>query len=156
MTKSLIIIGVITGVIGLGIVGCRHRFSHNHSPEEKAEYIVAKISSKLDLDENQKTRLNKIKDEILEKAKPHRESREEFRREALELLRSDKITEEGVEKLVAKKEAVYKEIRSGNSWRLVRKKIKICQDCLYNQLCPPLSNYEYAIGKNNLCHVWKE
>ena len=111
MTKSLIIIGVITGVIGLGIVGCRHRFSHNHSPEEKAEYIVAKISSKLDLDENQKTRLNKIKDEILEKAKPHRESRDELRLEAMELLRSDKITEEGVEKLVAKKEAAYKEMK---------------------------------------------
>ena len=111
MVKNLIIIGVIAGVIGLGIVGCRHGFSHNRSPEKKAEYIVAKISSKLDLDENQKTRLNKIKDEILEEAKPHRESKEEFRREAMELLRSDKITEEGVEKLVAKKEAAYKEMK---------------------------------------------
>ncbi|MFC2155443.1 hypothetical protein ACFLRB_03000 [Acidobacteriota bacterium] len=56
------------------------------------------------------------------------------------------------------KDSLYKmlckEMEKGSSWRRTRKKVKPCKDCLYELLCPPLSNYEYAIGRNNLCHIW--
>ncbi len=48
---------------------------------------------------------------------------------------------------------VFKEMRSGKSWRRTRTKVGPCADCLYNALCPPLSNYEYALGRNNLCDI---
>lgn len=48
---------------------------------------------------------------------------------------------------------VYKEMSNGNSWRRIRKKVAPCKNCTFELLCPPLSNYEYAIGMNNLCHI---
>ncbi|MCP4214381.1 MAG: TIGR04150 pseudo-rSAM protein [bacterium] len=50
-------------------------------------------------------------------------------------------------------DAVYKEMLEGNSWRRVRKKVAPCSDCTYDSLCPSLTEYEYAIGQNNLCHM---
>jgi len=49
--------------------------------------------------------------------------------------------------------AIYKEMLHGKSWRRTRKNVKPCKQCTYNALCPPLSNYEYALNKNNLCHI---
>jgi pseudo-rSAM protein len=51
--------------------------------------------------------------------------------------------------------AIYKEMVNGKSWRRTRKKVTPCKHCTFEVLCPPLSNYEYAIGKNNLCHIRK-
>jgi pseudo-rSAM protein len=53
-------------------------------------------------------------------------------------------------------QAVYKEMYRGKNWRRIRKRTAPCKSCTFSELCPPLSNYEYAIGKNNLCHIWKE
>jgi pseudo-rSAM protein len=50
-------------------------------------------------------------------------------------------------------EFAYKEIKSGNSWRKTRNNVKPCNKCVYRFLCPPVSNYEYAIGKFNLCNL---
>jgi pseudo-rSAM protein len=50
-------------------------------------------------------------------------------------------------------EALYKEMDRGKSWRRVRKNVKPCKHCTFHALCPPLSNYSYAIGRNNLCHI---
>ncbi|MCP5053921.1 MAG: TIGR04150 pseudo-rSAM protein [bacterium] len=50
-------------------------------------------------------------------------------------------------------QAVYKEMDKGNSWRRIRKKVEPCKQCIFESLCPPLSNYEYALGRNNLCHI---
>lgn len=51
---------------------------------------------------------------------------------------------------------LYNEIENGKSWLRVRKNVTPCRNCVYNCLCPSISNYEYAIGKCNLCHVWKD
>jgi pseudo-rSAM protein len=48
---------------------------------------------------------------------------------------------------------VYKEMVRGKSWRRIRKKIEPCKRCTFEAVCPPLSNYEYALGRNNLCHI---
>jgi pseudo-rSAM protein len=50
------------------------------------------------------------------------------------------------------REIVYKEMLEGASWRRIRD-MKPCCECIYQWLCPPLSNYELALGKPNLCHV---
>jgi pseudo-rSAM protein len=50
-------------------------------------------------------------------------------------------------------EAIYRELFSGKSWRRVRTGVLPCKKCLYNLLCPPLSNYETHIGRNNLCSI---
>jgi pseudo-rSAM protein len=52
-------------------------------------------------------------------------------------------------------EAVYKEMYRGSSWRRIRKKAKPCKHCTFEALCPPLSNYEYALARNDLCHIRK-
>jgi len=42
------------------------------------------------------------------------------------------------------------EIVINTSWRVIRDQ-KPCNECLYQFLCPPPSNYESVIGKGNLC-----
>jgi pseudo-rSAM protein len=49
-------------------------------------------------------------------------------------------------------EIVYKEMEEGKSWFRIRNQAP-CNDCVYQWLCPPPSNYEIAIGRPNLCHV---
>lgn len=51
-------------------------------------------------------------------------------------------------------EAVYKELKYGNSWLNVRN-IGVCSQCMYRYLCPPISNYELVLKQMNLCHVLK-
>lgn len=46
------------------------------------------------------------------------------------------------------------EMMQNTAWRKVRSS-EPCKDCVYQFLCPPLSNYERAINKQNLCHVQK-
>jgi len=47
---------------------------------------------------------------------------------------------------------VYKEVEEGKSWFRIRDQAP-CNNCVYQWLCPPPSNYEIAIGRPNLCHV---
>jgi len=46
------------------------------------------------------------------------------------------------------------ELFNGKSWRKTRDTVKPCSSCVYCFLCPPLTNYEYALKRNNLCHIW--
>lgn len=50
------------------------------------------------------------------------------------------------------KEILYKEMNTNTAWRVIRDK-KPCSNCIYQWLCPSPSNYEYVIGKPNLCHI---
>lgn len=47
---------------------------------------------------------------------------------------------------------ITKDIDSNQAWFIVRNS-KPCSDCLFQWLCPPPSNYEYLLNKNNLCLV---
>lgn len=51
------------------------------------------------------------------------------------------------------KEMAFKEMMTNDNWRRLRKNISICENCVYNFLCPDPSNYELVIGKNNLCNI---
>jgi pseudo-rSAM protein len=39
-----------------------------------------------------------------------------------------------------------------SNWFLIRKKCEPCVDCIYNEICPPVSYIEMILGRNNLCH----
>lgn len=49
-------------------------------------------------------------------------------------------------------EIVFSEFSNSQSWLNLRDK-GACKDCANKYLCPSVSNYEYAIGKVNLCHI---
>lgn len=53
-------------------------------------------------------------------------------------------------------DVVLSEFFDGSSWRKSRDKLYPCRSCVYCFLCPPLTNYEYALKRNNLCHVWQQ
>ena len=53
-------------------------------------------------------------------------------------------------------EMLYKELTGGFAWMLTRDKKEPCAQCRFKFLCPPISNYEFAIGKFNLCHLTSE
>lgn len=48
---------------------------------------------------------------------------------------------------------VYNEMVSGTVWRTPRTAAGPCKTCMYNLLCPPRTDYEAALGQQNLCHI---
>lgn len=50
-------------------------------------------------------------------------------------------------------DVLTREMENGVSWRKTRGKVQPCRNCTFEHLCPPLSNYNSVIGKNNLCHI---
>ena len=48
---------------------------------------------------------------------------------------------------------ILNEILKGDYWNKVRNNYPPCDCCNFNEFCSPLSNYELAIGRYNLCHV---
>lgn len=51
------------------------------------------------------------------------------------------------------KDILGKELEDGISWRSTRYDKEPCSKCRFNLLCPSISNYEFAIGRINLCHI---
>lgn len=47
---------------------------------------------------------------------------------------------------------ISNELIHNYSWKKTRTKSP-CNKCLYQFLCPPPSNYEYGLNRNNLCHT---
>ena len=38
-------------------------------------------------------------------------------------------------------------------WKRLRRDVEICDQCLYNSLCPSISNYELAMNRYDLCKI---
>ena len=55
-------------------------------------------------------------------------------------------------KNVSLAQIVYEELHSTTSWFKLREYGK-CKDCVNKYLCPSISNYEWVIGKPDLCHI---
>lgn len=49
-------------------------------------------------------------------------------------------------------ELIWKELETGKSWLRVRKRQKPCNKCILRDFCPPSSNIEVAMRKNDLCY----
>lgn len=50
------------------------------------------------------------------------------------------------------KEVLYKEFTVSKSWFKIRKEYISCKNCLFNCLCPPITNYELCL-KKKLCNL---
>jgi pseudo-rSAM protein len=48
---------------------------------------------------------------------------------------------------------LFNATKEKSAWKLIREQNKPCDSCLYNFLCPAISDYELIIGKPNLCHT---
>ncbi|MCP4215580.1 MAG: hypothetical protein GY765_13080 [bacterium] len=48
---------------------------------------------------------------------------------------------------------IYKQLVGRSSWTRVRKNVTPCKSCLFCNICPAISNYEYAIGQYSLCSI---
>jgi len=53
-------------------------------------------------------------------------------------------------------DCMFKEMKVGRSWRKIRKNVEPCKQCNFEKLCPPISNYSFAIGRYDLCHIHPE
>ena len=49
--------------------------------------------------------------------------------------------------------AIKRELKEGTFWKLLRKDVTPCKDCPFQLLCPPVSNYDFALKKHNLCTI---
>lgn len=50
-------------------------------------------------------------------------------------------------------EAAARELAGGQVWKRTRGQVEPCCDCVFQHLCPPLTGYEEALGRNDLCHI---
>ncbi len=83
--KSLIIVIAITALTALVLGGCYR------TPEQRAERMVQHMAKKLDLNDGQKVKLEKIKDEFLARRPDMAKQREETVKEANELMKGDTL-----------------------------------------------------------------
>ncbi len=100
MKKNSIILIVMAALTALFLAACYH-----HTPEQRAEYLVKRMSAELSLNEVQKAQLEKIKNEFLAKRAEMPKLREETVKEANELMRSAEIDKTRLNALTEKNQA---------------------------------------------------
>lgn len=110
--KPLILIVLTILLTAAFMAGCSRYQFHSKSPENKAEWIVKKISSELDLDDNQKAKLDKIKSEILAKHQNFGGMKSEIWNEVLSQVKTEKIDEEKLNALLTDKETQFREMHT--------------------------------------------
>jgi len=112
MKKKTLIISIVTILTGglFAGAGCRHHSMHC-SAEKKAEWVTKKISRELDLTDEQKLKLNQIKDEFLAKKNELHGNRKEMLDAFLLQVNSSQIDEEKLNSLIAEKETKMIEMR---------------------------------------------
>jgi pseudo-rSAM protein len=57
---------------------------------------------------------------------------------------------------ISMEKAVISELSEHGYWLKVRRDVVPCSDCLFNSICPPLSNFEIVSGINNSCNIRKD
>ena len=72
---------------------------------------------------------------------PNGEIKANFNEKTIGNLEKDKIID-----------VINYEMMQNTAWRKVRS-ANPCANCVYQYLCPPLSNYEKTLNKQNLCHI---
>jgi Spy/CpxP family protein refolding chaperone len=107
----LIIAAVILLLVAIFIAGCaKHRF-HSATPEEKAEWVVKKISSELDLEDAQKAKLETIKTDILARHREFGSAKSDIWNEVSSQIQSESVDQQKLNTLFSEKENQFKEMR---------------------------------------------
>jgi Spy/CpxP family protein refolding chaperone len=99
MKKFSIIAIVMAALAALVLSACYHR-----TPEQRADYLVKRMTAELSLNDAQKAQLEKIKNEFLAR-RTETKLREETVKEANELMRSAEIDKNRLNALVEKSQA---------------------------------------------------
>ena len=84
-------------VMGLS-VSCKHK-----NPEQKAEKVVKRVSKKLELNDKQKEKLDKVKVKMLAIMKDRHSTKEDFHKDVKKLLTQDKVSEVEIKSLLDRK-----------------------------------------------------
>ena len=99
--RTIIVITAGTLLIG-GVTACKHKM-HSATAEERGEWVVEKVSKKLELNETQKIKLVNLKDELLAVRKTMRSDRDEKRAEVLAMMKQPTLDREKVNSMVQQK-----------------------------------------------------
>ncbi len=92
---AVIVVLATTAGLGLFASGCRHR-----SPEQRAAWMVKKVTNELDLSELQKAKLQAVADFVTSERKAHSALREEAHAFALAQLKSDSLNRKEIERRI--------------------------------------------------------
>ncbi len=114
MTKKLVIVAVIAVLVTAGVIfGGEAIMFHYYwsNPEKRAEWVVKKLTKTLDLNAEQQTKLNKIKDEVFARFEKFKSNRDAVRKEAATLIKSDNLTGEMVNRFFDERKAKLEELR---------------------------------------------
>lgn len=91
----------------LFLVNCRGHYDF----EKRIEWVASKLSSKLDLDETQKAKMEEIKKEILAKHKELKPNRGAWAKDLSAQIKSEKIDAKVLEKWASEREQKHTEMR---------------------------------------------
>lgn len=95
------------------LAGCHRRHCGWHaSPEEKADKVAGRIARALDLNADQKARLDAIKADILSRKADFRSLKEGFHEEALAQVRAGSVDAEALNRSLEGREAKARELRA--------------------------------------------
>jgi len=100
LRKRYIAAVAVAALVLLTVTGC-----YRHTPEQRAEYMISRIAKELSLNDVQKAKLDKIKDEFLARRGGMATMREDTVKEANELMRSTEIDKARLNALVEKTQA---------------------------------------------------
>ncbi len=108
-------IGLPLMALGAGamfLIGCRGRFcSWKCSPEDKADYVVKKLSKELNLSGDQRVKLDRIKTDLMARKADFQSLHAGLRDELLSQLRASKVDPEKLNQSLDSREAKMKELR---------------------------------------------
>jgi Spy/CpxP family protein refolding chaperone len=111
--KRIIIISVsvvCVALIGLAVAGGPGGGGWHRSPEEKIAYLKSKIAEKLELNEMQKTTLDRIAEEMLDEHAQWSGTREAFKTSFMETLAKESVSSEEIKALFETKRPVLEEM----------------------------------------------
>ncbi len=92
IVASLCLALMATGALG----ACQHR----HNPEKFAERMTSKITSKLDLNDSQKAKLDEVKVAFLKSRSENKPDREKARAEIKSLITAEKLDTKRIKSLI--------------------------------------------------------
>lgn len=106
---AFIVLFIVTGVVGIGFAkhkGDKYRGEHGHG------FMIGRILKDLDLTAQQKTEVDKIKEEIKAKMKEKRQSRQDNMGEFENMFRGDTFDKQKALELANKRDAEKEEMKN--------------------------------------------
>lgn len=106
---SLIILFLVTGIVGLGFAS---GFRDKHRGDGHFRFMLDKVAGELNLTEQQKTEVNKIKDEIKAKMDEKKKSRQDNAAEFEQMFRGDTFDKQKMLDFAKMRETNREEMRT--------------------------------------------